>query len=146
APAEQRKRDLRRSVRFEQLRVLWEVSRQESVKKCGRVRIAEVGRVRLKLADGRAHFSDVATCGSIWACPVCSGKIRNHKATEISDAAAEWDRKGGDVLMAAFTAPHTMRDRLDPLFETVKDSFREILQSRAWRKLKEELGILGQIR
>src|SRR5690348_18264205 len=36
--------------------------------------------------DGVHHFSGMSTCGSGWACPVCSAKIRYHRAVEVSKA------------------------------------------------------------
>ena len=44
--------------------------------------------------SGIAHYAGLTTCGSIWACPVCSAKIRNTRALEISAATAAWDFAG----------------------------------------------------
>lgn len=135
----------RRHVRYAQREVLWSQSSIERVRKCGRVPVQD-GGVALKDHQGVAHYAGVATCGSIWACPVCSAKIRNHRAEEISDATARWDRAGHSVYMATFTAPHDLGMRLDPLMSAIKEAFTSCLSGRAWIALKKRLGIVGQIR
>jgi len=95
---------------------------------------------------GVAHYAGLTTCGSIWACPVCSGKIRNTRATEISGATAAWDRAGNGVYMITFTAPHDMGMKLRPLISAIADGFRTVISGRAWITLRKRLGIVGTIR
>lgn len=125
--------------------MLWDVSRIERVRKCGRVPGAG-GDVWIRNNEGVAHYAGLTTCGSIWACPVCSAKIRNHRAEEISTATAAWDRQGNEVYMATFTAPHDLGMKLKPLLSTIADGFRHVVAGRAWVKLKKQLRIVGQIR
>src|SRR5258708_39970813 len=65
-------RQQRRHVRRAPRAVLWERSRLERVRKCGRVPVDEV---TVRAQGGGAHFTGLATCGSILACPVCSPKL-----------------------------------------------------------------------
>lgn len=139
-------RKQRRHVRHAMLNALWDVSRLKRVRKCRKVPINTVGDVAVKRNDTGAYVSGVATCGSIWACPVCSAKIRAKRATEVSEGAAEWDRRGGAVYMSSFTAPHQLGMRLAPLHGMIADSFRTVLQGRAWQRIKADLGIVGNIR
>lgn len=134
----------RRHVRFAQREVLWETTRLDRVRKCGRVPIDQA--VTITDNAGVAHYSGLATCGSIWACPVCSAKIRNARALEVSTGAANWDRAGGSVYMATFTMPHDFGMRLKPLLKTVADSFRAVISGRPWTRLRDELGIVGNVR
>jgi hypothetical protein len=116
-------------VRRAQRSVLWERSRLERVRKCGRVSLSEVG---VRSDAGVAHFTGLATCGSIWACPVCSAKVRNERAAEISGAAARWYEAGHSVLMVTLTFPHDMGMRLARLMPVVADGFRSLISGRAW--------------
>ena len=84
--------------------VLWHRSSLPRCRKCGRVPIAS--GVSMVDNAGVAHYRGLATCGSIWACPVCSAKIRNARALEIAEAAGNWHRAGNTVLMVTFTVPH----------------------------------------
>ncbi|GHD37747.1 hypothetical protein GCM10007147_45950 [Nocardiopsis kunsanensis] len=100
----------------------------------------------IRKKEGVAHYAGVGTCGSIWACPVCSAKIRNTRAEDVSTATANWDREGNTVLMAAFTAPHDLGMALQPLMKAISSGFTYCLSGRPWMRLKERLGIVGQIR
>jgi hypothetical protein len=102
--------------------------------------------VTIRDHGGVAHYAGLATCGSIWACPVCSAKIRNARAAEISEATAAWDRAGHSVYMVTLTAPHDLGDRLAPLLATIADGFRAVISGRPWIRLRKQLHIVGTIR
>jgi len=137
----------RRHVRYAQRAVLWRESRLQRVRHCGRVTTGgDGGNVVTKIAEGVAHFSGLQSCGSVWACPVCNPKINNHRAGEISAAAARWDRAGNTVLMVTFTFPHDLGMRLAPLLVLLADGFRAVISGRPWRRVRDDLGIVGSIR
>lgn len=124
--------------------VLWNKSSIKRCRKCGRVPIAST--VALINNSGIAHYQGLASCGSIWACPVCSAKIRNARALEIADAAGNWHRAGGTVLMVTFTAPHDMGQPLAHLLKTISKSFSAVIAGRPWIRLKKQVPIAGTIR
>lgn len=136
----------RRHVRHAQREVLWVESHIERVRKCGRVPVTEGGQVTIKDNGGVAHYAGLATCGSIWACPPCSAKIRNHRASEISAGAANWDRAGNSVYLLTLTMPHDFGMPLAKLIPVIADGFRGVLSGRAWVKIRDRLGIEGTIR
>ena len=148
----------RRHVRHAQRAVLWRESRLERVRKCGRVTHGGDGgnvRVRAKEQPGTvlsqppttiAHYSGLTSCGSIWACPVCNPKIRNGRSVEISAAAAEWDRAGNSVVMVTLTFPHDLGMRLSALLPLLAAGFRAVIRGRPWRRVRDQLGIVGTIR
>jgi hypothetical protein len=137
---------MRRHTRNAQREVLWRQSTIERVRKCGRVPVGETGHVLVKDNAGVAHYANLATCGSIWACPVCSAKIRNTRAQEISEVTGRWAAAGNEVYMVTFTAPHDLGMRLAPLISTIADGFRTVISGRPWTTLKKRLGIVGSIR
>lgn len=138
---------LRRHVRFAQRELLWSESSLARVTTCGRTPVQDGGVMMKKTAEGgKSYYSGLASCGSIWACPVCSAKIRNRRAEDISRAAANWTDEGNSVVAAAFTVPHNKGHRLKDTFEAVAASFRKIQQGKKWQDLRAELGIMGQIR
>jgi len=136
-------RESRRHKRHAQREVQWGVSSIERVRKCGRVALGDVAIIG---NAGIAHYAGLTTCGSIWACPVCSAKIRNHRAEEISAAAARWDLAGNSVYMVTLTAPHDMGMKLGQLLPVIADSFRAVISGRAWLRVKKQAGITGTIR
>lgn len=96
--------------------------------------------------DGTSHLSGTETCGSIWACPVCSAKIRNHRAEEIAKALAGHISAGGGALLVTLTLPHQAGDALRRTVELVSSGFREINSGRAYKDDHDTFGILGHIR
>lgn len=140
----------RRQARFAQREVLWDVSRIERVRECGRVPFAPKGQkadaVRIRCKDGVAHYAGLTMCGSVWACPVCEPKIANGRAEEVAKAAGAWDQAGNSVFMVTLTVRHHMGEPLAGLLAGISKAFRSLLGSRSWRALKTELGIAGTIR
>jgi hypothetical protein len=136
----------RRHIRYGQREVLWRESTIERVRKCGRVAIGDGGNVLIRDNGGVAHYTGLATCGSIWACPCCSAKIRNTRAGDISAAAGAWDKQGNSVYMITLTVPHDMGMRLAQLLPVIADGFRAVISGRPWVKLRKRLGIVGSIR
>jgi hypothetical protein len=96
--------------------------------------------------SGVAHYRGLASCGSIWACPVCSAKIRNARALEIAEAAGNWHRAGNTVLMVTFTAPHDLGMSLGVLLPVIARSFSSVIAGRPWIRLKARVPIAGTIR
>lgn len=73
------------------------------------------GVVVARTAEGVAVTLGLLKCGRIWLCPVCSAKIRNARAEEITRAVVAWIERGGSAYFVTFTARHAASDRLDAL-------------------------------
>lgn len=94
----------------------------------------------------RAYYRGLQTCGSAWACPVCSGVIYDLRKTEVASALA-WARdRGTHVLFVTFTIRHTSQDALAGLLDKMGAATRHLYQSRGFRALKEKYGFLGSIK
>jgi hypothetical protein len=124
--------------------VLWHRSSLDRCRKCGRLPIGD--GVSVVDNGGVSHYRGLASCGSIWACPVCSAKIRNARAQEIADAAANWHRAGNSVLMVTFTAPHDLGMPLADLLPVIAKSFSAVIAGRPWLRLKQRVPVVGTIR
>jgi hypothetical protein len=77
---------------------------------------------------------------------VCSAKIRNHRAEEISAAAARWDLAGNAVYMVTLTAPHDLGMKLSALLPVIANGFRSVISGRAWLRVKARAHVVGTIR
>jgi len=126
--------------------VLWRESKLERVQMCGRVPVTPSGQVGLVNNGGVSHYRGLGTCGSIWACPVCSAKIRGGRAEEISKAAGNWDRAGNTVYLVTLTMPHDYGQRLKLLLSTVAETFSQVIAGGSWLRLKKKVRIVGNIR
>ncbi|AXH76257.1 MAG: replicase [Inoviridae sp.] len=93
-----------------------------------------------------AFFGSVATCGSVWSCPLCAAKIQSRRREELAQL-VEWAySKGYQVSMVTFTFPHTKFDNLNTLTLRQADSFRRLRSGRAWQDFRSNYGLVGFVR
>jgi hypothetical protein len=86
----------------------------------------------------------VLTCGSVWACPVCSLKIRARRAADIAKVVA-WhglDR----TYMLTLTVRHGFGDDLVTMRPGVPTCWRKVQTGEPWQRFKESVGLRGSIR
>lgn len=100
---------------------------------CGRRRRFGADVVSIAVAGGVARYDGVQTCGSIWACPVCSARIRAFRQDEISRAVDEHWRRGGGVVFVTLTLRHRMGDPLARLIDAAAECWRDVQQAPAYR-------------
>lgn len=121
------------------------VSVLERVAKCG-MPIGGSSVAVIRGPDGSAHMSGLETCASIWSCPVCAAKIRNHRSEEIARGLATHIGAGGGALFVTLTLPHGADDALRKTVELVSDGFRAVNAGRGYAEDRAAFGILGHIR
>ena len=113
---------------------------------CGRFAAPHAGiRVR-RAGDGAAHYSGLAVCGSMSACPVCARKIRHGRGQEIERAIRAHQDQGGGVLFLTATVPHDRTMTLSECFDLVRFAFREVMRGRHRATLRDRFGVQGFIR
>lgn len=94
-----------------------------------------------------AHYGAVKRCGQVWQCPVCSGIIRAGRAEELAEGVRRWSARGGGFLFVTQTLRHRGADGLGQLLDILARAQREGLgQSRWWRSVREEFGLVGYVR
>src|SRR5437868_10677842 len=112
----------RREARYKLRSALRQVSSLQRLRSCGLTLGTDI-IVRCK--DGVHHFAGerrkkddahafpgMSTCASSWVCPVCSAKIRYHRADEVSRAVISALDKGYSAIFVTCTIPHSAEDRL----------------------------------
>ena len=94
-----------------------------------------------------AHYKGLQTCGSVWACPVCSGLISERRRVELAQAIALHVGAGGQVLLLTLTNRHERRDDLGDLVKGQAEALRRFMRgtdaAKAWFS---GLGSIGTIR
>lgn len=93
----------------------------------------------------RAHFGNLITCASVWACPVCAVKITERRKEEFSPAIDLWQAERGDLISAAFTLQHDRATSLKSTKAMLASAFRKLQGGNKWIYLKKRLGIVGYI-
>ena len=92
---------------------------------------------------GRAHLKNVAVCGSVWTCPVCSAKISERRRVEMTEAL----EKNPDLtpILVTFTFQHERSDRLSELIETLNDSYRKLKSGKSWKTIAVKHGLVASV-
>lgn len=102
-------------------------------------------RVAVTVGDGVAHFSGVRSCGAVWTCGVCGPRIRQRRSEEVGIALGEAERQGLGLVFMTLTVSHHQEDSLERVYGLQEAAWRALQQSRAWRDLTAELGVLGHV-
>jgi hypothetical protein len=95
----------------------------------------------------RAHFSGLQTCGSVWACPICSARIQAARTDELVAAVESAHRQGLRVALLTLTMRHTKRKRLAPMWRALSAAWQAAMTTdRAVQAAKAALGVVGWVR
>lgn len=135
--------DARRAERLEAQRVLWDRSTLERVRLCRHRVNGDSVQVRVtEGSDGRrAGFAGLQTCGSVWACPVCSSKVLGHRQGEIETAVVRHLKDGGKIAFATFTVRHNRSHSLDEVWDAVSSAQAAMTSGREYRAEVARLGV-----
>lgn len=144
-----RRRD-RHAARF----ALWQVTDQRRLAYCGRFPANEVGvvvKATGTVADGsrRAGLGGVQSCGSVWACPVCSEKIQAERQGEVSEALRRWrEDHDGSVTFLTLTMRHNAGHSLAALWAALSHAWARTTSSagRHWQDDKHDYRIEHYLR
>lgn len=93
-----------------------------------------------------ASFAGLQTCGSVWACPVCSAKIAERRRVEIIAAMTAHKAAGGCVNLLTLTAPHQRTDNLAELLKKQAKALNSFWNDRTVKAISKAMGMVGQIR
>jgi hypothetical protein len=117
----------------------------QRVHHCQRSTMSGAGVTVYKSAKG-GSFGNLATCGSVWHCPVCAARITEARRQELQDAINTWMKQGGEVYLMSLTFPHLDHQRLDDNLDKFADSLKKFKNSRAYKNCMKAIGSPGSIR
>ncbi len=105
---------------------------------------ADVGVYRVK--DGsNARFSGVATCGSVWHCPVCAAKITEARRGELQQAMVAHVRNHGTAYLLTLTFPHEADHPLQELIERFGKALKTFKESSPYKRILGKNGSAGRL-
>lgn len=136
--------------RYECRRGLWRASSLPRLAACGRVCVglgADVGVHRVEGEDGpRGAVTGLASCGSVWCCPVCAAHIRQARAEDVQAGAERHQDGGGGLGMVTLTIRHGAAEGLAGTLNGVLDAWRRTIMGAPWKRLRARFGVVGYIR
>ncbi len=132
--------------RWEARDFLWTFSSLARCRKCGRVSVTGDGSVGVRKEGEKVGYAGLATCGSIWACPVCNSKIQARRRLEVEVAIATAFLLGFGVAFITRTVRHHKGQSLDSVLAMLTKGRSAIPQHREVKALRKSLGYIGQIR
>lgn len=115
--------------------------------KCLRIRAFKASvQVWKSKEHGTTSYGGLQTCGSVWACPICSAKIAERRRVELLDAMELHKAQGGSVSLLTLTTPHQRGDVLADLLAQQGKALQSFLRDFTVKAVFAEMGHLGQVR
>lgn len=156
-------RSARRRDRYSARATLWHNSTLKRVKACGLhpsgqrddsgayVKPDDPMAVLMvtRSADGNASgWGGVQSCGSTWACPVCSERIQTGRQAEVTAALEAATARGWVLGFHTFTVRHQRAQSLADVWGAVSGAWRATVSGskREWEADTAEYGIEGYLR
>lgn len=93
-----------------------------------------------------AFYAGLTTCGSVWACPVCTAKIQERRRVEIAKAMDGARAEGLQPMMVTLTFPHRRWDDLGEMLDQQAKALKLLRQGSPWRRFKDRCGYEGVVR
>ncbi|TAN76324.1 MAG: hypothetical protein EPN14_08010 [Gallionella sp.] len=135
-----------RKARYQLQRAAQGLLPQERVAHCQRSTMSGSGVGVYRSANGGASFCGLATCGSVWHCPVCAAKITEMRRQELQAAINTWAKHGGTVYLMSLTFPHQINQSLDSNLKLFTGALGKFKESRIYKNVMAAVGSAGSIR
>ena len=124
--------DARRRLRYERRAVLWKVSELKRIRHCGRVPRSKDDGVTLRHIEGMAGLAGLQHCGSVWADPVCAGRILVHRALEMGAVLGRAIEQGYSLGFLTLTMQHRITQPLDLLWAAGQKGWKRSISGKGW--------------
>lgn len=117
------------------------------VRRCGWTTVTGQGGPTLRVSEveeGKvAGYAGLATCGSVWACPVCAAKVAAGRAGELAHVMGKVLESGGSAAMITLTMAHHRGDRLADCWEAAAKAWANVTSGKRWVADQDQFGMLG---
>ena len=136
---------MNRKARFQLQRAAQGLLPGQRVAHCQRSTMSASGVAVYRSEEG-ASYGNLATCGSVWHCPICAAKVTEARRQELQDAINVWAKRGGEVFLMSLTFPHQDHQRLADNLSAFAEALKRFKNSRAYKGTMKEIGAPGSIR
>lgn len=134
-----------RLLRWQRQSVARSILPGERVAKCYRVRVRELVDVLRSQKFDRAHYGGLATCASVWSCPVCASKITERRRVELQQAVDRAIERGMSVFMVTWTIQHRIEDTLNDVRQAMTDAMRSLKSGRFYQDFVSDFALVGNV-
>lgn len=114
--------------------------------KCNRLSCGCDISVLKNIEFNKTAYSGLQTCGSVWACPVCSAKVSERRKNEVVQALDSHLASAGELYFITFTFRHSRNDDLEELKTKFREALKFLRESKSYKKYKKMVGYSGLIR
>lgn len=87
--------------------------------------------------EGRTAWTGVEHCNSLWACPICSARIREGRRNEIQEGFENSKALGWKAWFVTFTVPHSIETPLATSLKALRSAYAKM---RRYSSLKSFWG------
>lgn len=94
--------------------------------------------------EGGGHLRGLATCGSVWHCPVCQMKIKAERGREVSKVVEAHGRRG--AVLVTLTIRHGRGHSLEQMRRKLGKAYRALTSGEPWKRFAEAVGLVGAVR
>lgn len=128
-----------RSKRFRLLDGLQRLTELPRLTHCRRDPHGQAEFIGIVQRDGLSSYSGLQTCGSVWACPIDSAKVRHERTLQLADVVMRHLAGGGGLCFPTLTLAHLKRDPLADTLGHLMEGWRYVQGQREWKRLRGEL-------
>jgi plasmid rolling circle replication initiator protein Rep len=84
---------------------------------------------------GRSFFTNLQSCKSVWACPVCSLKISSFRAEQVRQMCSSAFEQGYQAIFMTFTMGHNASQSAELLQENMANAFRKLTRHKTYKSM-----------
>lgn len=96
--------------------------------------------------EGKARFTGLIQCGSIWECPVCQMKIKAGRARELSYAVETHGIKRCAMLTLTLRHDFEIGHDLKRVRQALANVWRATTRGEPWKRFKRRIGVYHSVR
>lgn len=97
-------------------------------------------------AGSGARLTGVSTCGSVWACPVCSAKVTEARRKDLVANMARAGELGLSTYLLTLTLPHQREDDLASLLLRQAKALQRFKNSVTYKTTMKAMQRIGSVR
>ena len=101
------------------------------------------GEIGIKKFQGSAFYTGLSTCGNVFSCPICAGKVGQRRGTELRAAFEGAKSLGLHVSMLTFTVPHYAGDKMLTVSRALRDALEAFWSEFTIKNTNEKKGNMG---